>query len=173
MCHTPLAVPLAVPLLRALGRAGGTRAPRPQLIEAPRPHCGSPCVSSKTAAPARAPGLCDCRVIDRFRASAAARTHYIWWCALGHHNLFDAHAFWYRCARFGTLPTFGLILSDQTPWACILVSGESTLLFARFAAGLFLLFGSPSRCQYPHFARRSYGGASMGNRQWTEIPGIR
>ena len=64
-----------------LGRARGTRVPCPQLIEPPSPRSGSPCVSSKSAAPAMARGRRDCRVIDPFRAVAAAAPTYSVACA--------------------------------------------------------------------------------------------
>ena len=54
---------------------------RPQLMQTPSPRSGSPCVSSKSAAPAMARGRRDCRVIDPFRAVAAAAPTYSVACA--------------------------------------------------------------------------------------------
>jgi len=55
--------------------------PRPQRMEAPSPRSGSLCVAGKSAAPAMARGHRDCRVIDPFRAVAAAAPTYSVGCA--------------------------------------------------------------------------------------------
>ena len=81
LCHTPRGPARCSPAPGLWDVPGGTRVPCPQLIEPPSPRSGSPCVSSKSAAPAMARGRRDCRVIDPFRAVAAAAPTYSVACA--------------------------------------------------------------------------------------------
>ena len=108
------------PCSRALGRARGTRVPRPQLIGTPSPRPGRP--------------LC-------LRKERDSGGH----LEMGAGAQYDVFDFRPDHARSD--------FRGPASWR----SGESTLLFARFAAGLFLLFGAPPRPPTSPRVRRSCG----------------
>ena len=135
--------------------------PRPQLMQTPSPRSGSPCISSKSAAPAMARGRRDSRVIDPFRAVAAAAP-LIQWRALGYHNLFSI----LRFVPNTTSSTFGLIVQDQIPRACILAVWRIHSPFLQICRGPFCSAWGLGRLharQYPHLPVVPTSACSWGS----------